>query len=233
MDSINAIIFDKDGTLFDFHATWGVWAGGFLDRLALGDEALYHVLADAVGYDTATGRFHPQSMIVAGTPADIADALMPYLDDRFSPSTLTAHLDSEAAKAEQVGPVPLVPYFSALSRRGLRLGIATNDAEAPAREHLRAAGVLGFFDFVAGYDSGFGAKPGPGQLQGFCQQVDVQPNHSLMVGDSLHDILAGRAAGFRTVGVLTGLATRADLAPMADAVLPDIGHLPAWLDAAP
>ena len=57
-----------------------------------------------------------------------------------------------------------------------------------------------------------------------------------MIGDSTHDLDSGRAAGMATVGVLTGLATRADLAPHADVVLADIGALPAWLglpDAAP
>jgi phosphoglycolate phosphatase len=51
----------------------------------------------------------------------------------------------------------------------------------------------------------------------------------VMVGDSLHDLVAGRAAGMQTVGVLTGPACRAELAPCADAVLPDIGHLTEWL----
>ncbi|MFD2856539.1 HAD family hydrolase [Seohaeicola zhoushanensis] len=51
-----------------------------------------------------------------------------------------------------------------------------------------------------------------------------------MVGDSTHDLFAGRTAGMHTVGVLTGVAGHEDLAPHADVVLPDIGHLPAWLD---
>ena len=50
-----------------------------------------------------------------------------------------------------------------------------------------------------------------------------------MIGDRTHDLDSGRAAGMTTVGVLTGLATRADLAPHADVVLDDIGALPAWL----
>jgi hypothetical protein len=52
-----------------------------------------------------------------------------------------------------------------------------------------------------------------------------------MVGDSLHDLHAGRAAGMRCSGVLTGLRREADLAPHADVVLPHIGHLPDWLAA--
>jgi phosphoglycolate phosphatase len=53
-----------------------------------------------------------------------------------------------------------------------------------------------------------------------------------MVGDSTHDLIAGRAAGMGTVAVLTGMASTSDLAPFADLVLPDIGHLPAWLGLA-
>jgi phosphoglycolate phosphatase len=47
-----------------------------------------------------------------------------------------------------------------------------------------------------------------------------------MVGDSRHDLIAGRAAGMPTLAVLTGVADEAELAPFADVVCPDIGHLP-------
>ena len=109
------------------------------------------------------------------------------------------------------------------------LGVATNDAEAPALSHLDAAGVRARFDFVAGSDSGYGAKPGPGQLLAFCDRVGVAPAQALMVGDSTHDLKAGRAAGMRTAAVLTGMALADDLAPFADVVLPHIGHVPDWL----
>jgi phosphoglycolate phosphatase len=52
-----------------------------------------------------------------------------------------------------------------------------------------------------------------------------------MVGDSTHDLHAGRAAGMRTIGVLTGAAVAAQLSPFADVVLRDIGEIPAWLAA--
>jgi len=50
-----------------------------------------------------------------------------------------------------------------------------------------------------------------------------------MVGDSTHDLHAGRAAGMRTVGVLSGPAPREELAPFANVVLADIGEIPNWL----
>jgi phosphoglycolate phosphatase len=113
----------------------------------------------------------------------------------------------------------------------LKLGLATNDTEAPARAHLAGAGVLDLFDFVAGCDSGWGGKPAPGQLLAFAGRVGVDPARSVMVGDSLHDLHAGRDAGMKRAAVLTGIAEAAELAPHADVVLPDISHLAAWIDA--
>ena len=46
-----------------------------------------------------------------------------------------------------------------LKRRGLALGIATSDSRKGAMATLAPFGVLEQFDFIAGYDSGFGAKP--------------------------------------------------------------------------
>jgi phosphoglycolate phosphatase len=127
--------------------------------------------------------------------------------------------------------VPLVPFLTSLRTRGLRLGVATNDTEAPARAHLEAHGITGLFDFVAGYDSGYGPKPGPGMCLAFAKSQGLDPARVVMVGDSLHDLVAGRAAGMRTVAVLTGVARHADLVGHADSVLPDIGGLSDWLDA--
>ena len=228
--TISAILFDKDGTLYDFQATWGAWAAGFLGRLSAGDAALEAVLADAVGFDARTRTFDPGSVAIAGTPGEVADALLPYLPDAPLRSDLIARMDAEAAVAPLAEAVPLAPYLAGLSGRGLRLGVVTNDAEAPARAHLQASGVIDAFEFVAGYDSGFGATPAPGQLQAACLQFDCAPGAVVMVGDSLHDLMAGRAAGMRTVGVLTGLAGSRELSPLADVVLPDIGQLPDWLD---
>ncbi len=96
---------------------------------------------------------------------------------------------------------------------------------------LTGAGVIAHFDFIAGSDSGFGGKPAPGQLLAFAEALDLDPSRCAMVGDSPHDLDAGRAAGMACVAVLTGPGPADDLRPLADVVLPDIGHLRAWLDA--
>jgi len=58
----------------------------------------------------------------------------------------------------------------------------------------------------------------------------LAPAACAMIGDSLHDLHAARAAGMTAIAVLTGLAARDSLAPHADLVLDHIGALPDWLD---
>ena len=228
MSAIQAVVFDKDGTLFDFAATWESWAQAFLIRLSGGEARIAKTLGDAVGFDVDAGAFRRDSIVVAGTPHEVADALAPHLDG-YDADALVQVLNEEAARAPQAEAVPLQPFLDALKQAGLRLGVATNDAEAPALAHLEAAGVRAAFDFIAGCDSGFGAKPAPGQLLAFAKAVGVAPQACLMVGDSLHDLNAGRAAGMTSIGVLTGYATRAELEPFADGVLESIAHLPDWI----
>jgi phosphoglycolate phosphatase len=226
---IRGIVFDKDGTLFDFRASWGRWAETFLQSIAR-DEQHLRDLAAAIGYLPDSNGFAPDSPVIAATAADIAAALLPHLPGQTQ-GGLTDKIDQAAAGVAMSEAVPLVPLLSALRARGLKLGVATNDSEVPARAHLDRHGLTGFLDFIAGSDSGHGAKPGPGMCLAFASATGLEPAQVLMVGDSRHDLDAGRAAGMRPIAVLTGIAQANDLAPHAEAVLPDIGALPAWLDA--
>ncbi|WP_299408811.1 HAD family hydrolase [uncultured Roseobacter sp.] len=229
MSMIKGVLFDKDGTLFDFATTWEAWAASFLERLAKDRAGAAHLGAQ-IGFDYHARRFAKDSVAIAGTPGDVASALMPHLPGYTFEATIDL-LNSEAANAPQAEAVPLIPFLSDLQHRGLRLGVATNDAEAPARAHLSSAQVIDKFDFIAGFDSGHGAKPDTGQLLAFARVIGTAPEAIVMVGDSSHDLIAGRAAGMRCVGVLTGLAERDVLEPLADAVFENIGHLPGWIAA--
>lgn len=226
---IRGILFDKDGTLFDFAKTWEAWANAFLTRLTQGDLARATMIGAAVGFDLAANRFATDSIVIAGTPGEVVDVLSPHVPE-MSKAALIDLLNEEASRAPQSEVTPLIPFLEVLRARGLALGVATNDAEAPALAHLNKAGVTHLFDFIAGFDSGHGGKPSPGQLNAFAKTVGLAPNQIAMIGDSTHDLIAGKAAGMTRIAVLTGMASADDLAPHADVVLPDISHLPNWLD---
>ena len=224
LSGLRGIAFDKDGTLICFQRTWGLWARGVLLKLADNDEALAARYASALGFDMNTLAFSPSSVLIAGTPDDAAAVLC-----RVHPSLNRAHLarwlGDDSALAEPAELVPLRPLIQSIRDLGIAVGVVTNDSEASARAHLDGVGISDLLAFVAGYDSGYGAKPGPGPVQSFCAATGLAPHEVAMVGDSTHDLLAGRAAGTVTIAVLSGLADRDTLAPLADVVIPDVSHL--------
>lgn len=226
--ALRGIVFDKDGTLFDFQATWGAWTRGMIEAESGRDPDLANRIAEALGYDMNAGRFRPDSVVIASTTETVAEVLLDVLPGTTKPE-LMARMDARAAQAPQVEAAPLGELLGRLRDMGLALGVATNDTEAPARAHLRAAGVEAMFPFIAGFDSGWGGKPAPGQLNAFCESTGLAPAECAMVGDSLHDLAAARAAGMVGVAVLTGVAGRDTLAPAADVVLDTIADLPDWL----
>jgi len=225
---IRGILFDKDGTLFDFHATWGAWCGNFIATLAGSDAALAQALAKTLDYDLIEGRFLPHSFVVTDSMDSIIEAVHKILPD-MEKAALFDFVSRTTCAAPQKSIIDLVPFLQNLRKDGYRLGVATNDNGVPARAHLLQAGVLELFDHVVACDDGFGAKPDPEMLWSFSRAVDLDPGDVVMVGDSAHDLRAGRAAGMRTIGVLSGVVEASDLAPYADRIFPDIGYIPAWL----
>ena len=115
-----------------------------------------------------------------------------------------------------------------LKRRGFRIGLATNDSAGGLEASLAQHDVLHLFESAVGCDSGFGSKPDPRMVRGFCKAVGADVGEVAMVGDAVHDLTMGRAAGVAlNVGVLSGTSAREDLEDLADLILPSINDLPA------
>ena len=225
---VDGVLFDKDGTLFDFKATWNAWALGVISELSQGVSEVEIGIAEVLRFDLLRGAFRADSPVIAGTNREVAELILTVVPKRDLAAT-EAFLTERAARAPLVPAVPLAPLLDRLRAAGLATGVMTNDTEFGARAHLGAAGVVHLFDFIAGFDSGWGGKPAPEPLWAFASAQGLAPERVAMVGDSRHDLEAGRAAGMVTVGVLTGMAERADLADLADVVLPNIGHLPEFI----
>jgi phosphoglycolate phosphatase len=170
-----------------------------------------------------------RALIVGASVAEVISAWhihLPHLSVDQINQIAVARLDGVP-----VAPVcAFEPVLGGLMSSGHVLGVVTNDYEHSARDQLAAANATSYFSFVAGFDSGYGAKPEPGMIHAFCEAHGVAPDATAMVGDSTHDLMAGRAAGVGlNVAVLTGPATHADLSPFADVVLDDISDLPGYL----
>lgn len=224
---LQGFLFDKDGTLFDYNIAWNAWAMDVLAQLGEHDRVVMARLADAIEFDLDQQRFLPTSPVIAGTSQEATELLaaqLPHLDYDHIDDILT----QAAFRAPQSEVVPLVGLMATLRAAGIKTGVVTNDTEQGAHVHLSQVGAIDSFDFIAGFNSGFGAKPDPGPLLAFARLTGLDPARIAMVGDSLHDLIAGRRAGMYCIGVLTGMASREDLSGHADIVLNHIGEIPQY-----
>jgi phosphoglycolate phosphatase len=232
MTRFSAILFDKDGTLLDFDKTWEPINRRASLFAADGDAMLADRLMIICGMDPKTGKVSAGSLFAAAAPSEIA-AAMAQGGSPYEPDELTGHLDRfflEGA-ANSVPVTDLPALFSRLKGRGLKLGVASSDNEASIRLMAERLGVIDLLDYIAGYDSGHGVKPGPGMIDGFARQVGVPVSEIIMVGDNTHDLhMAQNAKAGLAVGVLTGTSGRDALSPDADHVLASIDELEALLD---
>ncbi|MBV2183633.1 MAG: HAD family hydrolase [Rhizobium sp.] len=228
---IAGILFDKDGTLLDFDASWEPVNRQVSLIAAGGDAELADRLLVACGMDPATGHIVPDSLFAAGNTREIAEGLVA-AGAPFDLDTLVPLIDNLfAGAAEMSVPVTeLQPLFARLRERGLRLGIASSDNERSIRVTVRRFGIDSYVDFVAGYDSGHGSKPGPGMVLGFCAETGLAPHQVAVVGDNNHDLHMGLNAGAGLkVAVLSGTGSRQSLEEACDILLNDITELEAVL----
>ena len=229
---MRAILFDKDGTLIDFHQSWSQLYRDLGAELAAGDVDRAGAMLESGGMDLATGRVRAGSVLAAGNTRDIVDLWYPTLvgDER---AAMVAAIDRRFFDngVRYSVPVPgLLPTLATLADLGIPMAVATSDGTAAARAALDALGAGRFFTRVFGYDSVERPKPAPDMVHAFAAAVGVPPAEIAVVGDNVHDLHMARSAGAgAAVGVLTGTGMSEDLAPLADAVLGSICDLPAWL----
>jgi phosphoglycolate phosphatase-like HAD superfamily hydrolase len=230
--NIEAIVFDKDGTLIDFNAMWGDW----ITELARQLEAAAYVsiapqLFQAVGFDPVTGAVAPAGPLAIATMAEIralADEVL--CAAGLSPASTAAALQAgwyipdPVALARPLADLPAL--FGALRARGMRIAIATTDDRAPTLATLAALGLAPLVDALACGDDGRPIKPAPDAIIALCQELGIAPAQAAMIGDTTADLSMGRAAGMGlVVGVLSGIGSAELLTPLADVLLPSVADL--------
>jgi phosphoglycolate phosphatase-like HAD superfamily hydrolase len=232
LDGIDLVIFDKDGTLIEFHAMWSGWAVALADDLerATG-TAIRDPLFEMLGYDAATARAITGGRLAATPMARIREATGAVLREAgVQGEAAESALDASWRPPDAVGlarPVTdLTTLFAALRADDRRIAVATTDDREPTLRTLEALGLAGWVDAVVCADDGLPVKPAGDMVAHLCAELGMRPDRTVVVGDSGADLQMGRAAGVaRCYGVLTGVGTRADLAPFADEVIDSVADL--------
>ncbi len=226
------VVFDKDGTLIDFHAMWAAWVTELARQLeTAAGIPVAAPLFNAVGFNAATGQIDPNGNLALIPMADFRALTAEVLQAAGVPAQRVAavlaavwHLPDPVALARPV--TDLAALFGALRRHGIKVAVATSDNRAATIALLDALGIAPLVDAFVCADDGIPIKPAPDMILTICRALDVPPAKTVMVGDNLPDLQMGRAAGAgATVGVLTGVGAATALADYADMLLSSVEEL--------
>lgn len=122
-----------------------------------------------------------------------------------------------------VKPYPGVDeVVRALKEKGMRMGVVTSKLRRGTLRGLSQCGLEGLFDAIVAADDVTRHKPDPWPVLVALEQLGSDPASAVFVGDSPHDLVAGRDAGVKTAAALWGPFPRQWLEPHA----PDF-----WLEA--
>ncbi len=184
---IRAVLYDFDGTL--------------ADSTELIMRSYRHTMA------THLGQVPPDEDWLSGFGMTLETQL-----NRFArhPEEATAMLDTYRAFQDTIHDELLRPFPGAaetvaeLERRGYKLAIVTSKHRRSAMRGMELCGIVSHFDVIVTPEDVREPKPHPEPVLFALDRLGVRPEEALFVGDSPHDVAAGKAAGTRTAGVLWG-----------------------------
>lgn len=180
--------------------------GTLVDSFALIAESFARAVREVLGRDPTPEELSREW----GAPLRVrAAAIAPGLWEELV-AAYERHYDDHSHRILRAFPgVP--EMLACLRRAGVRLAVVTSKRRARTLRTLRAAGLATFFDCVVTDDDAPAPKPSPNPLRLALERLAIPPARAWMVGDAPFDVLAGRAAGVRTVAALWGTRDREGL----------------------
>lgn len=196
MPRYTTVLFDLDGTL--------------IDSIGLIVDSFHHTFAHFGLPRQSDGEW------LAGIGTPLRAAFAPHArDDAEIAAMIAVYREHNIAHHDaRVRAYPGVPVaVRALAARGIRLGVVTSKNRQGTLRGLRAAGLVDAIEVLVCADDVTHAKPHREPVDRAVALLGADPRATLFVGDSLHDMHAGRAAEVRTGAALWGPFDRAHLAP--------------------
>lgn len=214
------ILFDLDGTLVDSAPDLACAVDrmlGALGRPAAGEERVRGWIGQGMPMlvkRALTGELWPES-----EPSDYERALELYMG--FYGENL----------AEKTSLYPgVVSCLDQIRAHGIPMACVTNKDSRFTSRLLESFGILGYFDVLASADQYPKPKPDPESLLDTARRLGISPKDSLMVGDSVADAKAARAAGMMLAMVPYGYHGGNGVEVLLpDLIVDSLDELPRWI----
>src|SRR5580765_4589353 len=135
--------------------------------------------------------------VLSRRPLEAQETLTTAERDKLVEPLLAGYARNYATQAGTLGRVfpGTIEGLQELTARGLKLGVVTNALQHLAETVLARFGLAPYLQLVLGGDRVAQPKPHPEPLWKACDHFGVDPQQALMVGDSVNDVAAARAAG--------------------------------------
>jgi len=92
--------------------------------------------------------------------------------------------------------------------KGFKKAVLSNKSENFSKDIIENLGLKEYFDEIYGGDSFDEKKPSPKPIREIMNFLSVKKENTVMVGDGVNDVLAGKTAGVRTIAVLYGYSSK-------------------------
>lgn len=222
MDRI--LLYDKDGTLLDFHKLWTPYAqksiDAFVEKFNAHDRQAE--LAERLGY--IDGEIKANSTIASGTGIDIHKVFESFREGGgewakdFYESNLQMLTDD----------MELIDGVKTALQHGLDNGyknvVVTSDSRGSTLKFIEKFDLEPYiFDIICGDDNDY-HKPQFSYIKGFIDKHQYAVENLVMIGDNAADTMLGYDEGLYTIGVLSGTGQHEDLTG-ADQIVDSIRDL--------
>ena len=207
-------IFDLDGTLVDTAPDFKNSINYMLNELNESEVSLKEI-RNWVGYGARE--------LIRRT---VVDKNIPHNEQRIEEMLkifllhYTHNIDDDSVLFNNVRNV-----LEFLKDNGIKLAVCTNKMERLSNILLEKLNVLYMFDYLVGGDSLRKSKPDPFPLLNICEKLNTEISDSIMIGDSVTDLNAGKDAGMPVVLVSYGYTDNKDIYNEADLVINDFSQL--------
>jgi len=210
-NKINLLLFDFDGTLVNttplilrtFRATW---------------ERVFGFVYDDSQYIKTFGMLLPKAMrmltdqAVAEGRVARPDDLAGFLAAREEELTLVYRAFNQQWHDQMIEPIDGVEEtLGELKSREFGLGVVSSKMRAGLLRGLNFFQMAGLFDVIIAGDDCENHKPHPEPLLRAIERAGAAARETVYIGDSAHDIIAGRAARVRTAAATWGPFPRTEL----------------------
>lgn len=195
---IKACVFDLDGTLADTLESMAYITNRIMRKFYLQEQP-----AEKFKYYCGEGA----AMLMKRCLLDSGDAELVHLEEG---QKMYREMFAENPMYKVTAYEGIPDVLQKLKDRGIKLGVCSNKPH-PATVKVMEAMFPGLFEMILGQSDAVARKPAPDGVLKIAEEFGVKPEECMYVGDTMTDMLTGKAAGMFTVGVLWGFRDREEL----------------------